>query len=131
MEVKQIEGFSGYFISSEGRVYCNLGKGNRGRGRIVKLYEIKGRPTKNGYLRVYMRRNSDNKRVDMYIHRIVATHFLSNPHNHKYVNHIDCDRQNNDYRNLEWVTARQNIKHAMLVGNLDRDIYTGRYKRKI
>ena len=130
MEIKQIEGFSGYFISSDGKVYCNLGKGNRGNGRTVELYEIKGRPTKNGYLRVYMRRDSDNKRVDMYIHRIVATHFLNNPYNHKYVNHIDCNRQNNDCRNLEWVTARQNINHAMLVGNLDRDIYTGRYKRK-
>ena len=39
--IKRIDGFCGYFISDEGKVYCNLGKGNRRNGKIVDLYEIK------------------------------------------------------------------------------------------
>ena len=62
--IKRIDGFCGYFISDEGKVYCNLGKGNRRNGKIVDLYEIKPRLTKNGYARVYMRRDFDGKRVD-------------------------------------------------------------------
>lgn len=44
--IKRIDGFCGYFISDEGKVYCNLGKGNRRNGKIVDLYEIKPRLTK-------------------------------------------------------------------------------------
>ena len=38
--VKEIDGFTGYFISDDGKVYCNLGKGNRRNGHTVDLYEI-------------------------------------------------------------------------------------------
>lgn len=53
--LKPIDDFDGYFISDEGKVYCNLGKGNKRNGKTVELYELKPRPTKNGYMRVYCR----------------------------------------------------------------------------
>ena len=49
--IKPIKDFEGYFISDNGKVYCNLGKGNRKNGKTVELYEIKPRLTKNGYTR--------------------------------------------------------------------------------
>lgn len=45
--MKPIEDFDGYFISDDGRVYCNLGKGNRRKNdKTTELYEINPRPTK-------------------------------------------------------------------------------------
>ena len=50
---------------------------------------------KNGYLAI----NLYNKKCKhYYIHRLVAEHFINNPLNLKYVNHIDCDKHNNNPR---------------------------------
>lgn len=53
--LKAVENYTGYFISDDGKVYCNLGKGNRDKAKTVQLYEIKSRLTKNGYARIYAR----------------------------------------------------------------------------
>lgn len=112
--LKEIIDFKGYFISDEGKVFCNLGKGNRRKtDRTVPLYEIKGRPTKNGYLRVYMRNSATNKRVDKYIHRLVAQHFIPNPMQKPCVNHINCDRTDNRLCNLEWISAKDNTNQTL------------------
>lgn len=118
--LKEIFDFKGYFISDEGKVFCNLGKGNRRKtDRTVPMYEVKGRPTKNGYLRVYMRSQSTGKRVDRYIHRLVALHFLPNPDQKPCVNHKNCDRTDNRLCNLEWASYKENtdqtfnLKHVV------------------
>ena len=36
--LKAIKDFDGYFISDDGKVFCNLGKGNRRQGKTVELY---------------------------------------------------------------------------------------------
>lgn len=125
--IKRIDGFCGYFISDEGKVYCNLGKGNRRNGKIVDLYEIKPRLTKNGYARVYMRRDFDGKRVDKYIHRIVAETYIPNPDSKRYVNHINFIRNDNRISNLEWVTAKKNTDITENATHIVRDTF-GRYK---
>ena len=121
MKLKPINDFAGYFISNEGKVYCNLGKGNRNKNKIVPLYEIKPRYTKNDYARVCMRQQSTGKRMDKYIHRLVAEYFIHNPFNKKYVNHKDCNRSNNHYTNLEWVTAKENNLQTEKLQHLVRD----------
>lgn len=130
MQMKKIEGFEGYFIREDGTVWSLLGQGNRHRGRMGKLTQIKGRPTKNGYLRVYLRHNESNKRIDKYIHRLVAEYFVENRDNKRIVNHKDSNRQNNHYTNLEWCTQKENLQHGMEQGFLDRDNATGKMKRK-
>lgn len=128
--LKEIIDFKGYFISDEGKVFCNLGKGNRRKtDRTVPLYEIKGRPTKGGYLRVYMRNQTTNKRVDRYIHRLVAQHFIPNPEQKPYVNHKNCDRTDNRLCNLEWVSAKENTDQTFELEHVIRDA-KGRYESK-
>lgn len=125
--IKAIENFTGYYIEDNGTVWCNFGKGSKNKDKRTDLYRIKGRSLPNGYLRVYMRRDSDYKRVDMYIHRLVALAFIPNPENKKFVNHIDTNRSNNHVNNLEWCTSKENNQHSMNLGHLCRDESNGRF----
>ena len=124
--LKQIKEFDGYFISDAGKVFCNLGKGNRRTEKTVQLYEIKPRKTKTGYCRVLMRKTSTGKRVDVYIHRLVAMYFIPNQENKRYVNHINCIRSDNRASNLEWCTVRENTNYTMKMNHVRRDSL-GRY----
>ncbi len=47
-------------------------------------------------------------------HRLVAKYYCDNPNPSKYnqVNHIDGNKSNNNYWNLEWCDAYYNNKHA-------------------
>ena len=125
-KMKQIEGFNGYYVTEEGKVYCDLGKGNRDRNKRVDPYELKPRVARNGYLRVYMRNTDTNKRVDKYVHRLVAENFIEKVEGKGIVNHKDCNRANNDKSNLEWVDYRENMEYAIKMGNLRRCESTGR-----
>lgn len=125
--IKPIINYQGYFISDDGKVFCNLGKGNRNKNKTVQMYEIKPRPTRHGYLRVCMRNSLTNKRDDKYIHRLVAEYFIPNPNNYKYVNHKDFDRRHNYAENLEWCTAKQNTEYTLNSKHVIRDS-KGRYK---
>lgn len=125
--LKEIENFKGYFRSDDGKVYCNLGKGNRNRDKTVEPYEIKPRLTKNGYGRIYAIQTSMNKRKDLYVHRLVAQYFIPNPDGKKYVNHKNCRRDDNRVDNLEWCTAKENTAQTEEKEHVVRDKY-GRYK---
>ena len=46
------------------------------------------------------------------IHRLVALSFIENPDNLPIVNHKDGDKLNNKLSNLEWVSNKENVKHA-------------------
>ena len=74
-----------------------------------------------------MRNSETNKRVDRYVHRLVAEAFIPNPDNLPVVNHIDCIRNHNKATNLEWSTVADNIYYAMSVNHLVRDNITGQF----
>jgi hypothetical protein len=69
----------------------------------------------SGYLGCTLSRNGLNSSV-CYIHRLLAICFIDNPHNKPQVNHIDGNSLNNSLTNLEWVTAKENIRHAWDIG---------------
>lgn len=62
-----------------------------------------------------------NTHEKWFIHRLVATLFIDNPKNLPCVNHIDGNKQNNHYTNLEWCTHAENSKHAYDKGLLKID----------
>ena len=71
----------------------------------------------------------NNKKVNKYVHRLVAEAFITNMNDYPQVNHIDCDKTNNRMYNLEWCTNSQNHIHASKNGlnklHLHRVVYSG------
>ncbi len=91
-----------YSVSSTGEV----------RNDITK--KILSQRIQQGYKHVTL--SLPNKIKSCRVHRLVAQAFIENPENKPYVNHIDCDRSNNNVENLEWVTPKENSQKAVLEG---------------
>lgn len=71
--------------------------------KLLGLKRInKGKGSKFGYIRVSL--CSKN----YYLHKVIATAFIDNPENKKYVDHLDGNSLNNSVENLKWVTAKEN-----------------------
>jgi hypothetical protein len=56
-----------------------------------------------------------NKAQKIPIHRIVAYFFINNYEKNKIINHIDENKYNNYYKNLEITTCKGNIRHSIAV----------------
>lgn len=121
---KDIDGFEDYYeISNLGSVRSKERTYNINRnGKIItKTNKPKIRkpyPNNKGYLRLDLR--VDNKITKFSIHRLVALTFIPNTENKSMVNHIDGNKRNNNYRNLEWATHMENEIHAVQ-NNLKRN----------
>lgn len=55
---------------------------------------------------------SNGKRKNFYIHRLVAEHFVKKIPGKNVVNHKDFDKKNNNYKNLEWCTQKENVRYS-------------------
>lgn len=80
------------------------------KGKVISLTPHKD----TRYMMVSLWKN--NKGKAHYVHRLVAQTFLPNPNNLPEVNHIDGNKQNNSVSNLEWVTRKDNVTHAVSTG---------------
>lgn len=85
-----------------------------GTFKILKQVNNSKSPS-NNYLIVTLV-DSDGKRVNKPIHRIMAETFLPNPESKAHVNHIDGNKLNNNLSNLEWATEKENSQHAVDTG---------------
>ena len=50
------------------------------------------------------------------LHRLVAEYFVPNPNNLPVVDHLDADKSNCRWDNLEWVTQEENTRRAAEMG---------------
>jgi len=86
-------------------------------GRVwSKHYErfVKPCKLKNGYLQIGLNRKK------MYLHRLIAQTFISNPHNLPEIDHIDNNKENCAVENLQWCTRRDNMQKAWKEGRIPR-----------
>ena len=93
-----------YFVTENGDVYRN------GKKRKTKIH-------KQGYIRITLTING--KQYTPLLHRLVAETYLPNPNNLREVDHLDFNKQNNHYSNLEWVTHSENMLRAHRAGRIN------------
>lgn len=85
-------------------------------GRIFSEYsgsELKQVVTENGYKAISLN-TTDGKRIQRKVHRLLMFTFCYFPGCENYqVNHKDGNKFKNEISNLEWVTPKENIYHAI------------------
>lgn len=87
-----------YVVSNTGRIRRN------GSDRDHSMRDRKGYLTVDLY--------DGGQRSTERVHRLVAKAFVPNPDNKPEVNHKDGNKHNNNANNLEWVTSKENCRHA-------------------
>ena len=99
-----VKGFEGlYTVDEFGRVYSVRNE------RFLNPTKVE-----SGYLHVHLLNRGKGKCVRL--HRLVAEHFIPNPHGYKQVNHKNGVKTDNRASNLEWCNARYNMQHAKETG---------------
>lgn len=98
---KCIPGYNGkLFVSNYGQVKYVF-KNGRESIKTQKVF-------KNGYAYISTKVHGKIKRL--LVHRLVAEAFLVKASDGLEVNHKDHNKLNNNVKNLEWVTHRQNMQ---------------------
>ena len=119
MEIWQyIKGYEGkYKISSCGNIKSIERKTGHKYFAIRKGIDMALSKDQDGYL---LLRLSNGKSKMFKVHRLVAENFIPNPNNYKFINHIDNNPANNNVKNLEWCTPKQNSEHRDRQGRQGR-----------
>lgn len=68
----------------------------------------------------------DNKEKHETIHRLLALHFIPNPDNKRYVDHINRNRLDNRIENLRWVDGTENNLNS---GSQERETHCIYYRK--
>ncbi len=105
MQLKEIQGYENYFIDENGNVFSD-----KYTSRKLLKYAF----TWDGYAIATLCKNGVSRRFR--VNRLVALHFIDNPEGKPQVNHIDGNKLNNNYKNLEWATCKENINKAWEIG---------------
>lgn len=101
-----VKGLESYFsVTPSGKIFSHRTK------KFIKFQKC------NGYFTFTTRLNGrSSKAITFKVHRLVAETFIPNHKNLPLVNHKDGNKLNNEVSNLEWVTPRENVSHAVSLG---------------
>jgi hypothetical protein len=100
---RQLNGYSRYWFTSMGRVYSEFKE-----GFLTQTVST------TGYYSIYPTPDYGvRKRIK--VHRVIAKLFVKKKRGRHQVNHIDNNKLNNNYTNLEWVTPQENIQHYLIL----------------
>jgi len=97
MKSRVIKNYENYFIYEDGTVF-NTKTNRKLKNVLAERYQV-----------VLLYKNGIRKMF--YVHRLVAEAFCNKKENANQVNHIDSNKINNHYSNLEWVTSKENVNH--------------------
>lgn len=106
---KPVVGYEGiYSVSEYGNIRREI---NSYHDRFIKGYILTPSISKKGY--AFLRLSKDGVGKMFSIAGLVAGAFIGPRPYRRQVNHKDCNKRNNHYSNLEYVTCRENLLHAM------------------
>lgn len=115
-----------YYINEYGQVYSQ------------KTHKFLKRNLKKGYATYNLTTDSKRNYQTISEHRLVGEFFVKGKTEDKnQINHIDGNKLNNYKNNLEWVSAKENINHAVKTGLTTFDTISGenscynKYSKKV
>ena len=94
-----------HFVDKLGNVYSKKARA----GKIVPIFKMK-----TVIIRGYEKVSICGKQYS--VHRLVALAYCDKDVGKCDVNHIDGNKLNNNFKNLEWVTKSENMIHAFSTG---------------
>jgi len=95
----EVHGYPDYLVYEDGRVFSKKSR------KMLK-------PIDNGKGYKFVNLCNQGKVKKMTIHRLVACHYIPNPHNYPEVDHIDRNKANNDISNLRFVDRSMNCQNT-------------------
>jgi len=104
---------SKYAVSRDGRVWSSHYYGPwSGDGKL--WHPLQGQLTNSGYLNVtlHLEGTPARAKANFSVHGLIAEAFIGPRPEGMQINHKDGVKTHNDYLNLEYVTATQNVQHA-------------------
>ena len=105
IDVEGVEKPPRYEVSNFGRLRSFQ---NNVKGEIIKGSVIQGYKSLNIRL-------PKGKSFNRYVHKLIAENFVEKPSiDHKFVIHLDFDKQSNHYKNLKWATKDEMVAHNKL-----------------
>lgn len=103
-----------YYISDDDKVWNSI-TGNRISFKIET----------DGYVRIsLMKKEGGTKYLQYHRLKMMAFKPVDNM-DMLQINHIDGNKQNNSFSNLEWVTSQENLNHALRTGLRDLSFLNG------
>lgn len=114
-EWRDVVGYEGlYQVSNLGRVKSLEVKFknsfyNKKREKIMSQHD-----NGKGYLTISISINGKSKKE--YVHRLVANSFIYRDEDKVEVNHKNLNKKDNNINNLEWVSKKENMRHARING---------------
>lgn len=123
---RDIPGYEGkYKINEEGKV-LSLGRLTPNKQGMCNRKDkiLKQHLTPIGYYRVKLYKDKNTKHT-CFVHKLVAETFLENPDNYIEVNHIDGNKLNNHYINIEWCSRSHNVRETYRLGLKPESTYKG------
>lgn len=103
--MKVIQGYTNYNIHEDGTIINNR------TGRVMKF-----NANHKGYLHVQL--SDKGKKRTITLHRLIYLNFIGEIPQGLEVNHIDGNKENNHISNLELVTRKENMRKAVLNGQI-------------
>ena len=116
-EWKDVIGYEGLYIVSN---YGNVKSIDRYVKRIDGVVQFRNgkaltkRKNQDGYFIVKL--SKDGYSSYHFVHRLVGFSFVDGYFTGAEINHKDCNRENNSYDNLEWVSHTDNIQYSINQG---------------
>lgn len=126
VEIKPIPGHTGYFASSDGRIWSRYRSGDRYRKMRDTLLELKRVPSRSGHLRVALA--SGPGKIHS-VHRLILQTFVGPcPAGMECCHDPDPDPANCKLDNLRWDTRQANHDDKCRAGRQARGSTAGRAK---